>query len=207
MVGEDHLQGVWRMLSLNQERVRQVELFEVDQKIQVDHPDLGVQIQGDLLLQNTVDHQVQDEVDHQVQDEVGHQVQDEEDLQVLNVVVHQVHWVDSFQELLEEGNHLEDHLGGSCSVVLEGNHCLVGSYSEMVGTGHWEVHYIHRVHCHHSSHCNLLAQREDHHNPCQDHYILVHHQNTEDHNQVLVLHHHHNCIQDHNQRGDLQGGH
>ena len=76
---EGHLQGVLMMSSLTQGMVPQVELFEMVQRLQVDPPDL---IQEDLLLRSRVD--------RQGQDEVGRQVQDEEDLQVLNVVVHQV---------------------------------------------------------------------------------------------------------------------
>ena len=161
--------------------VHLVEQFVVDQRIQVDHLVQEVQIQEDRHM---VDHQVQDEVGRQVQDEVGHQVQNEEDLQVLNVAVHQVQWVGSFQELLVEDNHWVDHLGGSYSVVWEDIHCLGGSCSEMVGTDHQVDHCIHQVHSHHSYHYNLLVQREDHHNLCQAHYILVHHQNTEDHTQA-----------------------
>lgn len=102
----------------------------VGHRILVDHLDLEDQIREDLQVQKREDHQVQSVVDHQVQDEMGRQVQDEEDLQVLNVVVHQVQMVDSCQEHLEVDIHLEDHLVGSCSVVLVDTRCLVGSCSE-----------------------------------------------------------------------------
>lgn len=182
-VGEDHLLVVLMKLSLSLEKEHQAELSVVDHQILGDQLDLEDQIREDLQVQKREDHQVQSVVDHQVQDEVGRQVQDE-DLQVLNVVVHQVQMVDSCQEHLEVDIHLEGHLVGNCSVVLVDTHCLVGSCSELGDTVHRVVHCIHQVHCLHSCHYIHLVQMVVHHILCLDHCNQAHHQNIEVH--ILV---------------------